>query len=274
MPYITLNAVGHTFRRRTGRQVNDQLVLDDINLSIERNEFVTVIGASGCGKTTLLRIIAGLLEPTSGTVTVGDSVRRGPGRDTSFVFQNDSLLPWKTVRANVEIGLAVQGRKRSRDETDRLLKLVGLEGFADHYPHELSGGMRQRVNLIRALATHPELLLMDEPFAALDAQTREVMQQGLMTLWNTDRKTVVFITHQIDEAIYLADRVLVLAPHPGRLIADVRVDFPRPRELPVKRTPEFMALADELWDLIRGDVFKSENWALAAPGAGMTPVPQ
>ena len=181
---------------------------------------------------------------------------REPGSDRGFVFQNDSLLPWRTVLANAMIGREVAGpigaaeRKRTLD----LLKLVGLGGFENYYPRQLSGGMRQRVNLARALAIDPEMLLMDEPFAALDAQTREIMQTELLRIWEQGRKTVLFVTHQIDEAVFLSDRVLVFARRPGRLQEEVKIALPRPRDLEIKRTPEFVALVDQIWRMIEDDV--------------------
>jgi NitT/TauT family transport system ATP-binding protein len=234
----------------------DLEALRGIALSVARGEFIAVVGPSGCGKTTFLRIVAGLEPATAGEVVLDGRVVRAPGGDRGFVFQNDSLLPWRTVFANAVIGCEVAGtlgpaeRKRTMD----LLKLVGLEGFEHYHPRQLSGGMRQRVNLARALAIDPEVLLMDEPFAALDAQTREIMQTELLRIWNEGRKTVLFVTHQIDEAVFLADRVLVFARRPGRLQEEVKIALPRPRGLDIKRTGEFVALVDRIWRLIEDDV--------------------
>jgi NitT/TauT family transport system ATP-binding protein len=185
----------------------------------------------------------------------GQTVER-PGRDRGFVFQSDNLLPWRTVFANAGIGPEVAGRlgPTEKRRTLDLLKLVGLEGFEDYYPRQLSGGMRQRVNLARALAVDPEILLMDEPFSALDAQTREIMQTELMRIWEQGRKTVLFVTHQIDEAAFLSDRVVVLARRPGRVQEIVDVTLPRPRALTVKRTPEFVRIVDHIWSLIEDEV--------------------
>jgi NitT/TauT family transport system ATP-binding protein len=179
-----------------------------------------------------------------------------PGRDRGFVFQNDSLLPWRTVFANAIIGREVAGPIGSDDRkrTMELLKLVGLEGFEHYHPRQLSGGMRQRVNLARALAIDPDILLMDEPFAALDAQTREIMQTELLRIWERGHKTVLFVTHQIDEAVFLSDRVLVFARRPGRVQAEVTIPLPRPRTLDMKRTPQFVALVDRIWRMIEDDV--------------------
>jgi NitT/TauT family transport system ATP-binding protein len=235
----------------------DQLeALRDINLEIERGGFVSVVGPSGCGKTTFLRIVAGLEPLSAGEVLLDDRALRGPGGDRGFVFQTDSLLPWRTVLANAMIGPEVAGRTGAaeRQRTIDLLKLVGLDGFESYYPRQLSGGMRQRVNLARALAIDPEILLMDEPFSSLDAQTREIMQTELLRIWEQGRKTVLFVTHQIDEAVFLSDRVLVFARRPGRLQESVEIKLPRPRTLAIKRTPEFVAYVDHIWRLIEDDV--------------------
>ena len=230
--------------------------LRNLNIEVERGGFVSVVGPSGCGKTTFLRIVAGLEPASSGEVQLDGRVVRQPGGDRGFVFQNDSLLPWRTVLANARIGPEVAGRTSSeeRKRTLDLLKLVGLEGFEDYYPRQLSGGMRQRVNLARALAIDPDVLLMDEPFSSLDAQTREIMQTELMRIWEQGRKTVLFVTHQIDEAVFLSDRVLVFARRPGRLQESVEIKLPRPRSLASKRTPEFVAYVDHIWRLIEDDV--------------------
>jgi NitT/TauT family transport system ATP-binding protein len=234
----------------------DLEALRDINLAVERGGFVSVVGPSGCGKTTFLRIVAGL-EPASGGEVLLDGRRlSGPGSDRGFVFQTDSLLPWRTVLNNALIGPEVTGNvgTAERQRTLALLKLVGLDGFENYYPRQLSGGMRQRVNLARALAIDPEILLMDEPFSSLDAQTREIMQTELLRIWEQGRKTVLFVTHQIDEAVFLSDRVLVFARRPGRLQESVDIKLPRPRELGIKRTPEFVRYVDHIWRLIEDDV--------------------
>ena len=230
--------------------------LRGIDLAVERGEFIAVVGPSGCGKTTFLRIVAGLEHATAGDVLLDGCVVREPGTDRGFVFQNDSLLPWRTVLANAIIGREVAGSigPADRNRTMELLKLVGLEGFEHYHPRQLSGGMRQRVNLARALAIDPEILLMDEPFAALDAQTREIMQAELLRIWERGHKTVLFVTHQIDEAVFLSDRVLVFARRPGRLLAEVKIALPRPRDLEIKRTAEFVALVDRIWRMIEDDV--------------------
>ena len=230
--------------------------LRNLDLTVQRGEFISVVGPSGCGKTTFLRMVAGLEPITSGSVLLDGRAITEPGSDRGFVFQNDSLLPWRTVLQNALIGPEVSGgiNPDIRKRTLALLKLVGLEGFENYHPRQLSGGMRQRVNLARALAVDPEILLMDEPFSALDAQTREIMQTELLRIWEQGRKTVLFVTHQIDEAVFLSDRVLVLARRPGRLQEDVGIKLPRPRALEIKRKPEFMAYVDHIWKLIEDDV--------------------
>jgi NitT/TauT family transport system ATP-binding protein len=230
--------------------------LRDISLDVVTGQFISIVGASGCGKTTLLRIVDGLITPSRGGVSVdGEAVTR-PGPDRGFVFQQDALFPWRTVLDNVIFGLEVQGRSKrdARERAHALIQLVGLSGFEQHFPHELSGGMRQRANLARALTIDPDVLLMDEPFASLDAQTREIMQSELLRIWRSNRKTVLFVTHQIDEAVYLADRVVVMTSRPGQIKAVLDVDIPRPRDLAVKRTPRFLELVDAIWRMIEEEV--------------------
>jgi len=207
--------------------------LHPVDLQIEAGEFICLLGPSGCGKSSLLRMIAGLSLPTSGTMAVLGVDVRGPGPERAVVFQDYALFPWLTVRSNVEFGLEARGvDAAARAETARrLLALVGLRDFSDRYPHELSGGMRQRVSIARALAVDPDLLLMDEPFGALDAQTRSVMQRELLQIWETDRKTVIFVTHSVDEALYLSDKVVVMTARPGRIKEVIALDTPRPRDL-------------------------------------------
>jgi NitT/TauT family transport system ATP-binding protein len=238
------------------KQFGDLQVLQNIDLVVERGEFIAVVGPSGCGKTTFLRMIAGLEPVSSGTILLDGQKLSGPGGNRGFVFQNDSLLPWRTVLSNALIGPEVMGQvgAKERQHTLDLLKLVGLGGFEEYYPRQLSGGMRQRVNLARALAIDPEILLMDEPFASLDAQTREIMQTELLRIWEQGRKTVLFVTHQIDEAVFLSDRVLVFARRPGRVQESVEIKLPRPRELTIKRSSEFVAYVDRIWRLIEDDV--------------------
>jgi NitT/TauT family transport system ATP-binding protein len=230
--------------------------LHDVSIQVGAGEFVSIVGASGCGKTTLLRIVDGLVAPTRGAIRVNGQPVSGPGPDRGFVFQQDALFPWRTVLDNVVFGLEVQGRakRETRERANGFLQLVGLTGFEHLFPHELSGGMRQRANLARALTIDPDVLLMDEPFASLDAQTREIMQSELLRIWRSNKKTVLFVTHQIDEAVYLSDRVVVMTSRPGRVKSILEVDIPRPRDLSVKRTPRFLELVDEIWKMIEEEV--------------------
>ena len=241
------------------KSFDELVVLERIALSVGDGEFVSLVGPSGCGKTTFLRIIAGLEPADAGTITIDGHTVTKPGVDRGFVFQADSLLPWRTVARNTAIGIEVNRRNAAADRSRvaALLRLVGLKGFESYYPRQLSGGMRQRVNLARALAVNPEVLLMDEPFASLDAQTREIMQTELLRIWNEGRKTVLFITHQIDEAVYLSDRVVVFSRRPGRINEIIDIGIPRPRPFAVKRTPDFAGYVDRIWRLIEKDVRES-----------------
>lgn len=241
------------YQPRTGNRL---LAIDGFSLTVDDGEFVSILGPSGCGKSTFLKIVDGLIQPTAGQVLLDGRPITRPGRDRAMVFQDPSLFPWYTVLRNVAYGLECQGvpAREARRRAEPFIKLVGLAGFEDHYPYELSGGMQQRVNLARALAVDPQLLLMDEPFAALDAQTRELMQHELLNIWQKTGKMVLFITHQIDEAIYLSDRVIVMSARPGRLIADLRIEIPRPRHLWVKRSPQFLEYTDQIWKLIESQV--------------------
>jgi NitT/TauT family transport system ATP-binding protein len=247
-------AIEHlTKRYYLEREERDVLALSDVSLSVADGEFMAIVGPSGCGKTTLLNIVAGLLPYETGSVSIDGRRVAGPGVDRAVVFQQASLLPWRTVTGNVRYGMEMQGRfdrAAMAQRSDYFIKLVGLSGFERHYPSELSGGMQQRVNLARATAADPLVLLMDEPFAALDAQTRELMQAELLKIWAADHKTVVFITHQINEAVYLADRVAVLSPRPGRVKAVVAIPFERPRPLSLKREPRFLEMEDAIWRLV------------------------
>ena len=233
-------------------------VLRGVSLEIEEGEFACILGPSGCGKTTFLNIVAGLACTSSGIIQIDGAPIKGPGPDRAMVFQQPSLLPWRTVLGNVLYGMELSGRyRRKRDERNErarmYIELVGLTGFENSYPAQLSGGMQQRVNLARALATDPAMLLMDEPFGALDALTRESMQFELLRIWQEARKTVLFITHDIGEAIYLADRVFVFSKRPGSVKETVPVELARPRSLEMKRTPEFTGYEDHLWRLIQDE---------------------
>jgi NitT/TauT family transport system ATP-binding protein len=228
------------------------MALDHISLEVDDKEFICILGPSGCGKTTLLRLIAGLDTGRSGSVVLDGEEMRGPSPKIGFVFQEYSLFPWRNVRDNIAFGLEMQ--KKPRDERYRIaeqyLKLVGLTQFADSFPSELSGGMRQRVAVARALALDPVILLMDEPFGALDAQTRNMLQKELLEIWEKTRKTIIFITHSVDEAVYLSDRIFVLSPRPGRVCRVVPIDLPRPRD---RTSGEFATLRRDILDLISGN---------------------
>jgi len=233
--------------------------LRGLDVDIAPGEFVSIVGASGCGKTTFLRLINGLIKPTSGNVTLDGHAISEPGSDIAFVFQQDGLLPWRSVLDNTVLGPELQGKdmRAARDHASSFLNLVGLRGFEKHFPHELSGGMKQRVNIARALTAGVDVLLMDEPFAALDAQTREIMQAEMTRIWRDTGKTSLFVTHQIDEAGYLSDRVLVFTVRPGRLKEEVKIELPRPRELKLKRTAEFGHYVDRIWQSIEQEVRES-----------------
>ncbi len=245
---LEVRDLGKRFRTPQG----EVEALRGINFSVRRREFVCVIGPSGCGKSTLIRILAGLENHSSGDVLLDDKPVKGPGQDRGMVFQGYSLFPWLTVKQNVMFGPKIKGHGKDEAERDARtwLELVGLEKFADAYPHQLSGGMRQRVAIARALVNQPRILLMDEPFGALDAQTRSKMQSHLIDIWKNIDITVLFITHDLDEAIYLADRILVLKAHPGEVQEVIEVPVPRPRSPGQFNTPEFLATKARLEQLI------------------------
>ena len=251
---IKLEASGVRLAFYNERMKRQLPVLAGIDLSVREGELVAIVGPSGCGKSTFLSAVDGLMKLTGGDIKVNGKRVEAPGPDRAMVFQQDSLFPWRTVARNVAYGLELQKRlpkDQIRARAQTLIDLVGLSGFAEHYPHELSGGMRQRVNIARALATDPELLLLDEPFAALDAQTREFMQVELLKILARAGKTALFITHQIDEAIFLADRVAVFSARPARIKALIDVDLPDRRSLEVKLQPRFRELYDHIWRLIQ-----------------------
>jgi len=255
---LEIEGVTKVFGSRKSKPV---VALEGIDLQVAEGEFVAIVGASGSGKSTLLRIVSGLMEPTSGSATVhGKRVTR-PGTDRAMVFQRDCLLPWKSIIDNVAYGLTLARvpAEKARSTAQRYIDVAGLGGFEHHYPHQLSGGMRQRANVARAMAVDPKLLMLDEPFAALDSQTREIMQAELLRIWGATRKTVVMITHQIDEAVFLADRIVVFSARPGKVKRSIPVPFPRPRALSIKRSAEFGAIVDEVWQLIEEEVRASLN---------------
>ncbi|MEA2622521.1 MAG: NitT/TauT family transport system ATP-binding protein [Chloroflexota bacterium] len=253
-PKLAIAGLQMEFLRR--RTSSSMVVIENLDLDIRDHEFVTIVGPSGCGKSTLLNIVNGLLSPTSGTILIDGAPAAARRSRLGVVFQDASLFPWFTVERNVGYGLECLGTPRSeiRARVAPLLEMVGLSAFGSHFPHELSGGMQQRANLARALAIDPEILLMDEPFAALDAQTREIMQSELLSIWTRTHKTVLFITHQISEAIYLSDRVIVMSARPGRILADLHIPFDRPRALSIKRDPEFTAAEEHIWELLEAQV--------------------
>jgi NitT/TauT family transport system ATP-binding protein len=237
------------------------VAVDDVSLSVARGEFVSVVGPTGCGKSTLLNVAAGLLAPTSGAVLVGGEPLSGLNRRAGYLFQADALMPWRNARENVEAGLIFAGvrREEARDRAGQWLRPVGLAGFGDRYPHELSGGMRKRVGLAQVLILEPEILLMDEPFAALDVQTRQLMENELLDLWSAERRSVVFITHDLEEAIALSDRIVLLSAGPAtRPIGEFAIDLPRPRDVAeIRLTPRFLELHGRIWRALRSEVLKA-----------------
>jgi NitT/TauT family transport system ATP-binding protein len=256
------DVVIHHRRQRYGDML---LAVDGATLEVGEGEFVAIVGPSGCGKTTFLNAVDGLIPLTSGSLTLDGKRIERPGHDRGMVFQQPSLLPWRTVTGNIMYGAELLDlpKGEARQRAKRFIDLVGLTGFEESYPLELSGGMQQRANLARALAVDPEVLLLDEPFAALDAQTRETMQQELLRIWNETRKTAVFITHDIVEAVYLADRVIVFSARPGRVKEVLKVDVPRPRDLRVKRDPRFLEIETRIWESIREEAARDTLAATA-----------
>ena len=240
---IQIKDLGVTFQDNAG---NDVQALTGVNLDIYKGEFISLLGPSGCGKTTLLRSIADLQEPTEGTVRIGGMTPKEVRlqQKFGFVFQQPVLFDWRTVKKNVELPLEImyQSKEERSERADKMLEMVGLKDFANHFPKQLSGGMQQRVNIARAFGIRPEILLMDEPFSALDEFTKEKLHEDLLRIWRKTNKTVIFVTHNIQEAVFLSDRICVLSPHPGRLSAVVDVDLPRPRTLEMKETQHFNEL--------------------------------
>ncbi|MBR3105299.1 MAG: ABC transporter ATP-binding protein [Lachnospiraceae bacterium] len=232
---------------KKGKVVDEFTALDGIDLDIKRGEFITIVGPSGCGKSTLLDILAGLSRPMSGQVLIDQKALTGPGQNSGIVMQGYGLFPWRTVKKNIEYGLEIKGiPKEKRGEiSDRFISMVGLEKFKNRFPFELSGGMKQRVAIARVLAYDPDILLMDEPFGALDEQTREILQDELVTIWQQTKKTIVFITHSIEEAVYLGDRVVVMGSNPGHVRDIFDIDLPRPRNK-VRLTEEFIRVSSKV----------------------------
>lgn len=245
---IEISKVTKSFEKRDGMF----LALDEVNLNVDKCEFICVVGPSGCGKTTLMNIIAGLYLPSTGTVRVKGELVQGPGKGKGVVFQQYALYPWLTVEKNVEFGLKMKGMaKEERQEIARkYIHIVGLDKFARSYPKELSGGMKQRVAIARAYATNPEVLLMDEPFGALDAQTRAQLQENLLNTWQQERKTCFFITHDVEEAVLLSTKIIIMSAGPGRIREIVDVHLPYPRTQETKLTPEFNELKNMIWNKV------------------------
>jgi len=250
---LALEAVG--VRKAYSKNGQSLEILDVERFSVREGEFVTVIGPSGCGKSTFLHIMGGFIKAESGSIRVSGKEVSGPGPDRGMMFQEFALFPWKTVAGNVAWGLEAQGVPREQIKTRvwTYLQITGLGEFSNHFPAELSGGMKQRVALARVLAIDPEVLLMDEPFGALDSQTREVMQEELIRLWEQTGKTIVFVTHDIEEAVFLGDRVVVLTARPGRIREEVKIDLPRPRDLTIKKSAQCHEYRNYIWDLIRSE---------------------
>ena len=250
MSAIVFDNVGRRFERN-GQSFP---ALEEVSLTVADKEFVALVGPSGCGKTTCLRMAAGFEMPSSGRVLVGGVPVHGPGPDRAVVFQQFALFPWKNVTDNIAFGLRNKGMLAAerQDRVASIIKLMGLEGYETAFPHQLSGGMQQRVAIARAYVLEPEVLLMDEPFGALDAQTREIMAEELLKIWDQRRTTVVFVTHGIDESIYLADRVVVMGARPGRILETIEIDLPRPRTPEVRATPEFQAYRARISALLFG----------------------
>ena len=256
MTALVIDQVSRIFPARKAHEPTR--ALEPIDLAIGNNDFVTILGPSGCGKSTLLRIVAGLDRPTGGRVLLDGREVTGPSADRGMVFQSYTLFPWLTVRDNIAFGLRERGVSEiERGKiADRFIEQVGLTGFGGHWPKQLSGGMQQRTAIARALANDPKILLLDEPFGALDNQTRVLMQEMLLGIWERDQKTVLFVTHDIEEAIFLGSRVLVMSARPGRVKADIKVELPHPRSYKVKTSPEFVGLKERLVEEIRAEALK------------------
>ncbi len=257
MSKLAIEGVGRIFPGVRGGAPT--VALQPVSLTVADNDFITILGPSGCGKSTLLRIVAGLDSPTAGRVLLDGTPVAAPGADRGMVFQSYTLFPWLTVRDNVCFGLREKGVPPAQQDSiaDRWLDRVGLKGFEHHHPKQLSGGMQQRTAIARALANDPKILLLDEPFGALDNQTRSLMQELLLSIWESDRKTVLFVTHDIEEAIFMASRVIVMSARPGRIKADVPVTLAHPRHYTVKTTPEFSELKARLTEEIRVEALKT-----------------
>jgi ABC-type nitrate/sulfonate/bicarbonate transport system ATPase subunit len=257
MSALSIRGIGRTFPGLRGAAPT--LALQPTNLEVRHNDFITILGPSGCGKSTLLRIVAGLDAPTTGEVRLDGAPVKGPGADRGMVFQSYTLFPWLTVRQNICFGLREKGMPAGEQAeiAARFIAEVGLTGFESHYPKQLSGGMQQRVALARALANDPKILLLDEPFGALDNQTRVLMQELLLSIWELHKKTVLFVTHDIDEAIFMANRCVVFSARPGRIKNELAIDLPYPRHYTVKTTPRFSELKAVVTEDIRAETLRA-----------------
>ena len=266
---LAIEARGVSVEYERTREKGTLVALEDFDLDVADGEFLAIVGPSGCGKSTFLNVVAGLVPPAAGEVKVFGKPVTGPGPDRAVVFQDYALMPWRTVEKNVRFGLEMQGRIDSDTEAKiaRFIKMVGLEGFEKAYPRELSGGMRQRVGLARALVTEPRLLLMDEPFAAVDAMTRELMQEELTRIVAETGQAIIFITHGVDEAITLGDRIAVVTNRPGRIKEIIDVDLPRPRSRASRQLPEFQELRDRVWQLLSEEHPERAEAGLTPAGA-------
>jgi NitT/TauT family transport system ATP-binding protein len=255
--HIVIDRVSHEYRPARGRSV---LALDNVSLAVRDREFVALLGPSGCGKSTLLYLVGGFLPVEAGAIVVEEKPVAGPGPDRGIVFQHFALFPWKTVRQNVLYGpekLGLPKGERERRARD-FIDLVGLTGFEDSYPSQLSGGMKQRAAIARTLAVDPRILLMDEPFGALDAQTRSLMQDELLRIWQRSRKTVIFVTHDVHEAVFLAERIAVMSARPGRVKEIVEVGFDK-NDPDLMRTPQFLEMVDHVWNLVRSEAIQAQR---------------
>lgn len=261
---IVAKKINQVYRinRNGGDGPKEFIALQDVNLEVKKGEFLVIVGPSGCGKSTLLDMIAGLAFPNSGELTIDDKAITGPALDRGIILQGYALFPWRTVQQNVEFGLEIKGvpKNERKPISQKFIELVGLTGFENRFPHELSGGMKQRVAIARALAYDPEVLLMDEPFAAVDAQTRETLQDELLRIWEETHKTIIFVTHSIDEAVFLADRVAVMTANPGKIKEVVNINLPRPRHnSDIRSSAEYGWIRHKIWELLHNELPNIKN---------------